>query len=126
MKLKIVMTMFLVASLLSCKDDKKAVETENKAETEVQDPTMIQLSNLTDENWSGGVGVTYNMFLTDYTKEKEELLKNGKTLLLEDNTKVPYVGYVVDKQYIQIHLSEKGSTYKDIAAYPHEILVQPN
>lgn len=127
MKLRVIMSLFAVLSIIACKDDKKSADAEKQTEAAqvTEDPTMIKLSNLTDENWAGGVGITYDMFLTDYTKEKEELLKSGKVLLLQDNTKIKYVGYQVDKQYIQIHLAEKASTYKDIAAYPNEILVQP-
>lgn len=127
MRIKILMSMLLVLSLLSCKDDKKAAEadkaaTETKSETE--DPTAIKLSNYSDENWSAGVGITFNMFLTDYSKEKEALIKAGTKLVFEDGTIVPYQGYEVAKDYIRISIAEKSSDYKEIAQYPHVISVQ--
>lgn len=124
MKIRLILCVF-VLSFLSCKDNKaveelKTVETEKGSESK----NSFSLSNLSDENWKNGVGITYKMFLTDFSKEKEELIKNGKTLELADGKSVPYLGYEVVGQYIQIFLNEDAIKYSAAAEYPNVITVK--
>jgi len=118
-------TIFIVClvaifSLNSCKDDTKAVETTKE---EVK-KNSIQLTNLTDVNWDGGVGIEYDMFLTDNTKENEELLKSAKELVFSDGSKIKVLGYKVNDIYIQINVEGKASSFKNVAVYPNTITVK--
>lgn len=124
MKVNILMSMLLIFSLLSCKDDKKTAETDQTAvKTEVA-TNVIKLTNLTDANWAAGVGIKYDMFLTDYSKEKEELIKNGHSLKFSDGSSIPYVGYDVADKFIQIKVGQKASDFKDVAQFPNAITVE--
>jgi len=119
------MGMLLVFSLLSCKDDKKGTGTENAAtETAAENANVIQLANYSDENWSAGVGIKFNMFLADYSKETEELLKKGHSLVFEDGTIIPYASYQVADQFIQILVDQKASDFQDVAQYPKKVTIK--
>lgn len=125
MKIRLILCAFTVLSFISCKDNKvaedsKTIETEKVTENK----NSFSLSNLSDDNWKNGVGITYKMFLTDFSKEKEELIKNGKTLELPDGQSVPYVGYEVAGQYIQIFLNDEATKYSAAAEYPNVITVK--
>lgn len=125
MRVNILMGMLLVFSLLSCKDDKKATGTENAAtEAAADNATVIQLANYSDENWSAGVGTKFNMFLADYSKQNEDLLKNGHSLVFEDGTVIPYTSYQVAGQFIQILVDQKASDFQDVAQYPKKIIIK--
>ena len=123
MKIRLILCAFTILTLLSCKDTKVAEETKT-TETAVVNKNSFSLANLTDDNWQKGVGVTYKMFLTDFSKEKEDLIKNGKTLQLADGQSVPYVGYEVVGAYIQIYLTEDAIKYSAAAEFPNEITVK--
>ena len=125
MKVKILMSMLLIFSLLSCKDDKKAAEADQTTvKTEVANPNAIQLTNLSDSNWAAGVGVKFDMFLTDYSKEKEALIKKGHALKFNDGSSIPYIGYDVVDKFIQIKVAQKASDFKDIAQFPNTIIIE--
>ncbi len=125
MRVNILMGMLLVFSLLSCKDDKKGTGTENAAtETAAENANVIQLANYSDENWSAGVGIKFNMFLADYSKETEELLKKGHSLVFEDGTIIPYASYQVADQFIQILVDQKASDFQDVAQYPKKVTIK--
>ncbi|RKS01090.1 MULTISPECIES: hypothetical protein [unclassified Flavobacterium] len=123
MKIRLILCAFAILTIISCKDNKVAEETKT-AETAVEKKNSFSLTNLTDENWQKGVGIKYKMFLTDYSKEKEELIKNGKTLELADGQLVPYLGYEVAGTYIQIFLNEDAIKYSAAAEFPNEITVK--
>jgi hypothetical protein len=123
MKKRFILCALVALSLFSCKDNKvttKSSVTEAKAENR----NTLSLSNYSDENWKSGVGITYKMFLTDYSKEKEELLKTGKEIVLADSTSIPYIGYEVAGNYIHILLNEIPTKYVAAAEYPNVITVK--
>lgn len=121
MKTRFILCAFVIFFMFSCKDNK---ETEDTKTAVIENKTTITLANLSDENWQKGVGTKYKMFLTDFSKENEELLKNGKTLLLADGKTVPYLGYQVAGSYIQIFLNEDAIKYSSSAEFPNEITVK--
>lgn len=124
MKTRFIAIFLILFSIFSCKDNKPAEETKAPVEVKAENPNAIKLSNYSDENWSNGVGITFKMLLTDFSKEKEELIKNGKELILADGTAVPYVGYEVAGKYIHIFLTEPAVKYSAAAEYPNIITVK--
>ena len=122
MKTNIVLSLLVVITLFSCKQEAKtAVEETPKV---VKLANALTLSNYSDENWTNGVGVTYNMFLTDFSKENEALLKTGTELVFNDGSKVAYVGYEIVGNFIQIQLNEKATKFNSVASYPNEITIK--
>lgn len=116
-----IVCLIAVLSLGSCKNEAKTDEVAKEAEVK---KTTLQLTNLSDENWEGGVGVEYDMFLVDNTKENEELVKTAKELHFTDGTKVKVIGYTVNDPYIQINLEGEASNFKAVAAHPNVIEVK--
>lgn len=126
MKARLILCLLVVATLFSCKDSKETstVEETKPTEVKVENKNAITLSNYSDENWNSGVGITYNMLLTDFSKEKETLIKGGKELELADGTILPYVGYQVVENFIQIQLNENATKYKAVVEYPNKIVIK--
>ena len=75
MKLKLLIGLFILSIAFSCKGKEEDTKQENSTEANAS-VTSIQLANYSDENWKNGVGITFNMLLVDYSKEKYELIKN--------------------------------------------------
>lgn len=124
MKLKVLIGLFILSFAFSCKGkDEEQVKQENSTEANAG-LTSIQLANYSDENWKNGVGITFNMLLVDFSKEKEALIAKGTELTLPDGKKVNYVGYEVKKNYIQIMLKEKPAVYQSAVEYPNEIIIK--
>lgn len=124
MKLKVLIGLFILSFAFSCKGkDEEQVKQENSTEANAG-LTSIQLANYSDENWKNGVGITFNMLLVDFSKEKEALIAKGTELTLPDGKKVNYVGYEVKKNYIQIMLKEKPAVYQSAVEYPNEITIK--
>lgn len=125
MKTKLILLFSIGCILLSCKQETK---TENQKDTETETAaeakTTLQLSNYSDDNWANGVGIAYNMLLTDFSKEKEEMLKKGKELEFKDGTIVPYTGYEVKGDFINIMLAENPAAYKAVAQYPNQVIIR--
>lgn len=124
MKTKLVLLFSIGCILLSCKEDAKTTENQGTEAVAAENKNSFQLSNYSDENWSNGVGVAYNMLLTDFSKEKEEMLKKGKELEFKDGTIIPYTGVEVNGEFINILLAENPSQYKDVAKYPNQVIVR--
>lgn len=126
MKTRLLTVLFVSMVLFSCKDStKETTNPETTTEVAEKKSNVITLSNYSDENWKNGIGITYKMFLTDYSKEKEALLTNAKELVLADGkTVVPIVGSEVKGGFIQIYLKESGTNYSAMAEYPNEITVK--
>lgn len=126
MKAKFILCLVVFTTLFSCKENKETTTTEEPKNTEavVENKNAITLSNYSDENWSNGVGITYNMLLTDFSKDKETLIKGGRELELADGTILPYVGYEVVDNFIHIQLNENGTKYKAALEYPNKIIVK--
>jgi hypothetical protein len=124
MKLKVIIVLFILSIAFSCKSkEEEQVKEENPSEANAN-PTSIQLANYSDENWENGVGITFNMLLVDFSKEKEALIAKGTELTLADGKKINYVGYEVKKNYIQIMLKEKPSVYQSAIEYPNELIIK--
>lgn len=111
-----------VLSLGSCKNETKSADA-SKEEVEVK-KNSFQLTNYSDENWDGGVGIEYNMFLTDNTKENEELLKKAKELEFSDGTKIKVLEYKIADKFIQILVDGKAYGFKGVAIYPNYIVAK--
>ena len=126
MKKCLILCVLVALSLFSCKDIKTTTEpTATEVTTaKIESTNTLTLSNYSDENWKNGVGITYKMFLTDYSKEKEELLKTGKELELADGKTIPYAGYEVAGNYINILINEVPTQYVATAEYPNVITVK--
>lgn len=86
----------------------------------------VVLSNITDENWAGGVGKNYNMFLLDYSAEKETKLKKAKKAKFKDGREVVVVGYEHIGAYLHIQIQGSAFIYKDVASYPNAIEIITN
>ena len=123
MKTKLILLFTVGFILLSCKDGAK-VSDKDGTETVAKTEKSFQLSSYSDDNWSNGVSTGYNMLLTDFSKEKEEILENGKELELKDGTIVPFTGYEVKGEFINIMLTESPSQYKEVVQYPNKIIVR--
>ena len=77
MKLKVIIVLFILSIAFSCKSkEEEQVKEENPSEANAS-ATSIQLANYSDENWENGVGITFNMLLVDFSKEKEALIAKG-------------------------------------------------
>ena len=127
MKAHFILYALVVLTLFSCKDTKTTEQTvqETTPSTEVvMDKNNVVLSNYSDENWVNGVGIKYPMFLTDYSKEKLDLLKSGKEIVLADGTVVPYVGTEISDTFIQILVNEIPTKYSAAAEYPNVLTVK--
>ena len=121
MKTRIILTLMVAITFLSCKDDKKTTEdgTEVTENTTVaaKPANSIVLSSYSDDNWKNGVGITFkNMFLVDFSKENELLIKNGKEITLSDGKVLPINGYEVVGNYIHILFYFIVSTFGNSAA----------
>ena len=124
MKLKVIIGLFILSIAFSCKSkEEEQVKEENPSEANAS-ATSIQLANYSDENWENGVGITFNMLLVDFSKEKEALIAKGTELTLADGKKINYVRYEVKKNYIQIMLKEKPSVYQSAIEYPNELIIK--
>lgn len=119
----LILCVLVVLSLFSCKDNKTTTEPK-AAEAKIESTNTLSLSNYSDENWKNGVGITYKMFLTDYSKDKEELLKTGKELQFADGNSIPYIGYEVAGNYIHILINEAPTKYAAAAEYPNVITIK--
>ncbi|MEW5676551.1 hypothetical protein ABGT15_09585 [Flavobacterium enshiense] len=129
MKLRVLLGLLVFALTFSCKQKSEIEEKaqqEQSTETTAEAPkiTSIQLANYSDENWKNGVGLTFNMLLVDYSKEKFDLISKGTELHLPDGQKVQYIGYETKNNYIHIMLKEKPTTYAAALEYPNEITIK--
>lgn len=107
-------------SLGSCKNEAKTEEVAKEAEVK---KNSLQLANYSDSNWEAGVGIEFNMFLTDNTPENEALLKTAKELEFVDGTKLKVLGYTIVDKFIQINIEGKAYNFKSLAVYPNPITV---
>lgn len=81
--------------------------------------SSIYLSNLTDQNWIGGVGIKYNMLLIDFSTENEEKIKNASKVKFKDGRIANVIGYAKAGNYIQIQIGGPTGIYSEVAAYPN-------
>lgn len=83
--------------------------------------TTLSFSNITDENWNGGVSLKYNMLLLDYSPKKEGYLKKYKKIKLKDGNIINVTGYKVDGNYINVYVKENLANFISVAPYPNPI-----
>ena len=81
----------------------------------------LTLSSITDENWTGGVGLTYNMLLIDSSPTKEKLLKTATKIKFTDGSFATIAGYSLAGNYIQITVKENTKELIKKASYPNLI-----
>lgn len=127
MKIKVLIGLLALSLVFSCKQKSEIEEQATAPTTEVASKavTSIQLANYSDENWKNGVGLSFNMLLVDYSKEKYDLIMKGTELNLPSGEKVPYVGYEKVDNYIHIMLGDaKPTTYQAAIEYPNEITIK--
>ena len=128
MKIRVLIGLLALSLVFSCKQKSEVEEKATQdATTDAAAPavTSIQLANYSDENWKNGVGLTFNMLLVDYSKEKFELISKGTELNLPSGEKVPYIGYEKADNYIHIMLGDKKpTTYQASIEYPNEITIK--
>lgn len=126
MKTRVLIGLLSLSLAFSCQDKKASEENATQETTEAapaNTASTIQLANYSDENWKGGVGTTFNMLLVDYSKEKFDLISQGKELDLPSGQKLPYLGCEKQGNFIQIMLNEKPGTYQAALEYPNELKV---
>lgn len=128
MKIKVLLGLLILQLVFSCKQKSEVEEKATQdANTEVagKNVTSVQLANYSDDNWKNGVGLSFNMLLVDYSKEKYDLIAKGTELNLPNGEKVPYVGYEKVDNYIHIMLADKKPTdYQAAIEYPNEITIK--
>jgi hypothetical protein len=128
MKIRVLIGLLALSLVFSCKQKSEVEEKATQdATTDAAAPavTSIQLANYSDDNWKNGVGLTFNMLLVDYSKEKFELISKGTELNLPSGEKVPYIGYEKADNYIHIMLGDKKpTTYQASIEYPNEITIK--
>ncbi|WP_291130385.1 glycosyltransferase family 39 protein [Flavobacterium sp. UBA7682] len=83
--------------------------------------SSIVLTNLTDQNWIGGVGTNYNMLLLDFSAENEEKIKRASKVKFKDGRIANVVGYAKAGAYIQIQIAGSTKVYSEVASYPNII-----
>jgi hypothetical protein len=123
MKIRVLLGLLILPLVFSCKKGEET--TTPTTEVASKAVTSIQLANYSDENWKNGVGLSFNMLLVDYSKEKYDLISKGTELNLPSGEKVPYVGYEKVENYIHIMLGDaKPTTYQAAIEYPNEITIK--
>lgn len=120
---KSILAICVICSLVfsSCKNDAKTNE-ENKEEQKTE--KTIKLSNYSDTNWKSGVAIELNMFIVDNTKKNMELVKDAKKFIFADGTFATVTGVKEADTFIQINLTDVGSTFQNQAGYPNDIKVE--
>ena len=84
----------------------------------------LKLSNITDNNWAGGVGISINRFLIDYSINNEDILKSGSEIIFNNGKSIKINNYQVNGNFIQIEIDGKVNEYMDIAKYPNTINIK--
>ena len=127
MKIKVLIGLLVLTLSFSCNQKGEAEANAKKEEVTKKAglaANAIQLSNYSDENWQNGVGLSFNMLLVDYSKEKFDLISKGTELTLANGEKVPYIGYETVDNFIHIQLGDtKATTYQASVEFPNEILI---
>lgn len=125
MKLKVLIGLSILSFAFSCKGkEEEQVKQDNPTEANAN-VRSIQLANYSDENWKNGVGLSTNMLLVDFSKEKMDLISKGTELQLPNGEKVKYIGFEKVDNYIHIQLGDKKPTnYQSAIEYPNEIIIK--
>jgi hypothetical protein len=82
----------------------------------------LTLSNITDANWAGGVGLSYNMLLMDNSSQNA-VLRAGSKIRLSDSREITVKAVRPAGVYLHVEVVENVAPFKDAAAYPNIIKV---
>jgi mannosyltransferase len=93
---------------------------QNSKQYKVSESSIV-LSNLSDENWIGGVGKIYNMMLLDYSLKNEKALKNAFKLRFKDGSEIKIIGVEKAGTFIQIKVEGNAKGFVEVASYPNFI-----
>lgn len=83
----------------------------------------LSLSNISDVNWYGGVGISNNKLLMDYSPDKERQLKGASKILLGDGSEILLDGFDIVGKYIHVRVKGNAADYRQSAAYPNTIVI---
>lgn len=97
------------------------VKDKNAANNKNATATSISLSEISDDNWIGGVGITYNMFLATYSPETDNILKNALRMKFKDGRTAIITGYEKVGPYIHLHIQGNVNAYTEVAKFPNRI-----
>jgi hypothetical protein len=81
----------------------------------------LTLSSITDNNWKGGVGQTFNFFLFDYSPNKLKSLKENTEIQFKDGRKIKITNVEVAGNYLHVSVQGNVKDFQDAAAYPNVI-----
>lgn len=79
----------------------------------------LYLSNITDQNWQGGVGVSFNRLLMDHSDSNISALKKGSKIELPNKRKIDIINYNVVGDFIHVETNEQIETFKSDILYPN-------
>ncbi|WP_298146239.1 hypothetical protein [Flavobacterium sp.] len=85
----------------------------------------FSLSNISDENWKAGVGLSKNTLLADYSKDNFEQLSNAKALVCSNGSTLHIKAINRVGNYIHIDVVEKAADYLNVAGYPNTLKIEP-
>lgn len=107
--------------LFDCWAKHYILKNSNLNKQEIPSNATIQLSNVSDQNWSGGVGKQSNMLLLEYTEQNEKLVKNTRRIEFSDKSTVNVVGYEKVGNYIHLFLDKEAKEFTKKASYPSKM-----
>lgn len=97
-----------------------AVFSEDKKTQFIYNDNDVTLSNVTDDNWEGGISTTNpNLILFDNSPRILKLLKKSQVIKLQNNTILNITKYEILGNYIHVELRETATTNKSLISYPN-------
>jgi hypothetical protein len=84
----------------------------------------LTLSNITDDNWYGGVGLKNGLVLFNYVPGREKLLKPGSKIVLNNGQFMTIRDIQVVENYIQVQVVENPLDFKEAAAFPNTVKIE--
>lgn len=78
----------------------------------------LYLSNITDQNWQGGVGTSFNKLLMDNSDSNMSALKRGNKIELSNKRKIEVINYYIVGDFIHVETNEQVGTFKSDISYP--------
>ena len=82
------------------------------------------LSNLTDSNWHGGVGVTMNAVLFDNSPRNKNILQSATELVFDDGRVAKILSIRVDGAYIQVVIDGEVNSLANVVSYPNNFKIK--
>lgn len=78
----------------------------------------VTLSNINDENWTGGVSKTNKILLIDYSDKTFEKLNKSAFLVTKEGKKIYIEKVEKMANYIHLHIDQNGVTFAEEIKYP--------